>query len=227
MAELTDFIASCKNLDLQHGNINDLGSDLITQAILDALMEYSEYEPRGQRTASVEIEVDDTEILLPADCLVLSDEVAFLLFHGYNPPKYPVPGAYPPRITHKSYYGTAPLDNTTDLPFNTSQQDPSIIPISTSNSGRISILLNTAITSARTHVIRYDAYHIISNDPNVNTVKHSDRRKLRKLVLSYFYDARHRIALEQNDLALAKEMAKAAAKYESVKDEFCTAFGGF
>lgn len=227
MAALTDFIATCKSLDLQHGNINDLGLTLITQAISDALMEYSEYNPRGQRVATVDIEIGDEEILLPADCLVLSEDTAYLLYYGYEPMKFDVPGAYPLRTKNYGYLGaTTPLANTTDIPLTTSQADPPTIPISTSDLGRISIQLRTAAVAARSHSIRYDAYHVISNSPDMNTVPHSDRRKLRQLVLSYFYEARSRQAIEANDLATAKECASIASRYSKVKEEFTGALGG-
>ncbi len=227
MAQLTDFIATCKSLDLQHGNINDLGSTLINQAITDALMEYSEYSPRGQRTATITIEIGDTEILLPADCLVLSDDTAYLLYYGYERTVFDVPGAYPLRARNHGFLGSnTPLSNTTDLPLTTSQSEPATIPISTSDLGRISIQLTTPAVAARSHRIRYDAYHVISNGPDSNTVPHRDRPKLRKLVLSYFYEARARQAIEAQDLPLAKECAAIAARYAQVKDEFVSALGG-
>lgn len=226
MAQLTDFLLSCKTLDNRNVYINDLGANLLNQALLDALMEYSEANPRGYRNATVEIAVGDEEILLPADCLTLDDDTAHLLYYGYNRPKYIAPGSYPPRNGSNSSRTNSPLDNTNDSPGSTSRHDSAIVPVSTSDLGRISIQLSYLATQARSHTISYQAYHVISNNPDMNTVDHKDRRKVRKLVLGYIADARRRQAIEQERFEAAKELEKAAKEYFAVREEYGGAFGG-
>lgn len=219
MPELTNFLNTLYKLDLRHSNIKDLGDDLVNQAVLDALLEYSELDPRGSRQTTITVSIDDEEIVLPVDCLVLSDDTAFLLYYGYSRGKNPVPGAYPiANYYNANYLGTTPLSNTTDLPYANTVSQPSVIPTSTSDLGRITILLNSPATAAREHIIRYDGYHMISNDPEMNTIPIPSRGKFRELCLYYLYEARQRQAIDEGDFDKAKECEKLATKYSQVRD---------
>lgn len=222
MTALAQFIGEIKTLDLRNSTVQDLGDALIKQAIADALQEYNDYVPRGFRTAVITVNIGDIEILLPVDCGDIDEDTAFLLAYGFTRTTYRVPGAFPGRYSGVTIRSINDLDNTTDPPRSTSQCNPLPVPRSTSDSGRISLLLSEASTEARTHAIRYNALHVISDSPDVNTVQINDRKHLRRLVQCYMAEARARQATNQFDL---DKWTKLAATFADARDSFIGGVG--
>lgn len=229
---LTTFLSTLSALD-QRVTANlagELGTGLLTQAVADALAEYSIYRPRKHRIATVTIEVDDQEIALPSDFLIDSEAnqaALFLIRYGYERSRHNVPGAYPLVQSGVLPIYDSALGATSDPPGYGTVAEPTTIPLTTTDSGAYAVLLFEEATSERTHTFRYHARHQITDGAGEvaakNTVPPEDQRIVRALALGHAYFAKKRallLTLDPSLLPIAEAWGREAERCFAVRDEF-------
>lgn len=197
MPYLTDLKGRIKNRFFSRiSTREDFSDDNLTQAIRRALLEYSEFRPRRNVSATISTVIGQSYISLPSNFLSATTGALYTAKTGiptsiYN---YFRISSLDSVLHGTSYYPTwdkVTIPVTYTVAVSTSQK----VELTQLDTGNFGIILDTPATAVESRTFVYDAFHEISDSPDKCTVNSSDMHNIEDLAIAFLLEGLSRDAL--------------------------------